>query len=190
MKSFAEYLVESKKTYSFRIKFAGDLAEGFQDHLKAALEKYSIVSMSKGKKTPIQETHLDFPNLKNTKVTTFDVEVNYPTTTQVLEAYICQTCSCSPSNCRVFTANELAEQHQEEANRKEAEKKPLIGQCDPPPANHQDKVGQQYVSNFLKDLAAEAKTRAIEGQPKAKEDPMPEPGAAISPIGSNARKGK
>lgn len=190
MKSFADYLTEGKKTYSFRIKVAGDLAEDFQDRLKAALEKYSIATMSKGKKTPIQEAHMDFPGLKNTHVTTFDVEVYYPTTTQVLEAYICQACSCAGDRCKVYTANQVAEQHQEEANRKEAADKPLIGQCDPPPANHQDLVGDKKVSSFLKDLAAEAKSRECKDQPKEKANPMPEPGAAISPIGSKARKGK
>lgn len=190
MKSFLEYLTESKKTYSFKIKVAGDLEEGFEERLKSAMEKYSVASMSKGKRTPIQEMPLDFPKLKNTHVTTFDLEVYYPTTTQVLEAYICQTCGCAGDRCRVYTANEVAEQHQEESNRKEAADKPLIGQCDPPPSNHQDLVGDKKVSSFLKDLAAEAKSRAVEGQPKEKANPMPEPGAAISPIGSKAQKGK
>jgi hypothetical protein len=190
MKSFVEYLVESKKTYAFKVKVAGELPEGFEGMLKTAMERFSVATMSKGKSTPITETPLEFPQLKNTHVTTFDLEVHYPTTTQVLEAYICQTCKCTADRCKVVTANQVAEQHQEEANRKEAENKPLIGQCDPPPSNYQDLVGSKKVSSFLKDLAAEAKTRAVEGQPTEKASPMPEPGASISPIGSKAQKGK
>jgi hypothetical protein len=78
---------------------------------------------------------LDFPELKNINVTVFNVEVNYPTTTQVLENYISQVCSCTLENIRVRTANQDAEQAQEQANKKEAEK-PLLGQCDPAPSNH------------------------------------------------------
>lgn len=62
MKSFNEYLTESKKTYEFKIKIAGDLAEGFKDKLKGAMERFSIVKMDNGKRLPIAETHLDFQN--------------------------------------------------------------------------------------------------------------------------------
>ena len=190
MKSLKDYIVESKKTYAFKVKVAGDLPDGFESTLKTAMERFSVASMSKGKRTPITEKPLDFPQLTNTHVNVFDVEVHYPTTPQVLETYICQTCSCTSDRCRVYAANQVAEQHQEEENRKEAEKKPLIGQCDPPPANHQDLVGDKKISSFLKDLAADSKTRAAKDQPKEKATPMPEPGASISPIGSKAQKGK
>ena len=39
MKTFKEYLAESKKLYSFKIKIAGDLPEGFKENLKDRLEQ-------------------------------------------------------------------------------------------------------------------------------------------------------
>jgi hypothetical protein len=45
MKSFNEYLTESKKTYEFKIKIAGDLDEEFKTKLKGAMERFSIVKM-------------------------------------------------------------------------------------------------------------------------------------------------
>ncbi len=93
MKSFTQYLTESKKTYAFKVKVAGDLAEDFNDKLKGALEKFAIVNMSKGKRTPIQDAPLDFPAMKNTNVTIYDLEITYPTTSEVLENYISQTVS-------------------------------------------------------------------------------------------------
>jgi hypothetical protein len=80
MKSFTEYLTESKKTYEFKIKVAGDLSEGFSTELKSAMEKFAVVKLSNGKRTPIQEVPLDFPNLKNSHVTVFDLEVTGTTT--------------------------------------------------------------------------------------------------------------
>ena len=199
MKSFNEYITESKKTYEFRIKVAGDLSEDFKTKLKGAMERFSIVKMDNGKRLPIAETHLDFPELKNINVTVFNVEVNYPTTTQVLENYISQVCSCTLENIRVRTANQDAEQAQEQANKKEAEK-PLLGQCDPAPSNHQDIVGEKKISSFLKDLANnkhggeqyKGVNDAILAKSVATEKPaaMPESGASISPIGSKALKGK
>ena len=39
MKSFKSYLMESEKTYSFRIKIAGDVDNERVDALETALEK-------------------------------------------------------------------------------------------------------------------------------------------------------
>ena len=85
MKSFTEFLTESKKTYPFKIGVAGDLPENFVDMLETCLEKYNLSNLSTGKKTPIQERPLDFPQLENMEVTYFEAEVNYPTTSQVMQ---------------------------------------------------------------------------------------------------------
>jgi len=199
MKSFTEYLTESKKTYEFKVKVAGDLEEGFVEKLKTAMERFSVVKLSKGKRTPITETPLDFPELKNVSVTNFDVEINYPTTTQVLENYISQVCGCSLGLIRVRTAGQAAEDFQETENRKEAEK-PLIGQCDFPDSNHQDLVGEKKVSSFLKDLSKTKhggeQYKGVNDALLAKSVPAEKPAAAVeasagvSPIGSKAQKGK
>ena len=47
MKSFKEYLTESKKTYDFRIKIAGDLPEGADKMMKTALEKFGVEAHKK-----------------------------------------------------------------------------------------------------------------------------------------------
>lgn len=199
MKSFTDYLTESKKTYEFKVKIAGDISKEFEGNLKTAMERFSVVKLSKGKRAPITETPLDFPELKNVSVTNFDVEVNYPTTTQVLENYISQVCGCSLSNIRVRTASQAAEDFQETQNRKEAEK-PLIGQCDPPPSNHQDMMGDKQISSFLKDLSKTKhggeQYKGVNDQLLAKSVPAEkapatiEASAGVSPIGSKAQKGK
>ena len=58
---FEKYLTEAKKEYKFSIGVAGELPEGFADKMETALQKFSVVSMGAGKKTPIQERLLDFP---------------------------------------------------------------------------------------------------------------------------------
>lgn len=186
MRSFKEYLTESKKTYEFKIKVAGDLSEGFSSDLKSAMEKFAVVKMSNGKRTPIQEVPLDFPNLKNSHVTVFDLEVNYPTTPQVLEAYIAQVCGCPAETVVVRTANEPSEEYQQTMTEKTTK---LLGEPEEAVEDGQSLVGEKHISSFLKDLAQAAKDRACEGQPKEKANPMPEPGASISPIGSKAQKG-
>ena len=107
-------LNESKKTYNFKVGIAGTLPEGCEESIKSCLEKYSVASMSKGKKTPIQERPLDFPQLQNMEVTYFETELNYPTTSQVLQEYLGQCCGIDQSYIVVRNPMEPQEQYQEE----------------------------------------------------------------------------
>ena len=116
MKTFKDYLFESKKTYAFKLKFAGDLPEGFDDNLKSVLEKFSVVELSKGKRTPIQELPLDFPDHKNSHVTIYELQVNYPTTTQVLTDYLSGSCSVDRNMIRVRSEFEPTEEYQNMMN--------------------------------------------------------------------------
>ena len=109
---FEKYLAEAKKIYEFNIGVAGELPEGFVDDLESCLKRYSIASMSAGKKTPIQERPLDFPQLSNCEVTYYEVGLNYPTTPQVLGEYITQCCECSRDNIIVRNVNEPQEMYQ------------------------------------------------------------------------------
>jgi phosphoketolase len=190
MKSFTEYLIESKKTYAFKVKVAGELPEGFAENLKTAMTKFSIANLSKGKRSPIQEVQLDFPELKNESVTVFELEVHYPTTPQVLQAYIGEVCKCSEQRLRVRSANEPSEHYEEVMKEKDTEYKSLLQTEEIESESAQDKVGDKYISTFLKDLQAASKERAQKDQPKAPaSEAMPE-GTSISPIGSKATKGK
>ena len=75
MKAFKEYLTESKKTYKFKVRVAGDLPENFADKLDRSLTKFEVISVSTGKKTPITEkiskeivTIPIHPNLKKSEI--------------------------------------------------------------------------------------------------------------------------
>ncbi len=164
MRSFIEILQESKKVYPFKVGIAGPLPEGFADHLETALQKYSVAKMSKGKKTPIQERPLDFPNLQNTEVTYFEVELHYPTTTQVLAEYVSQCCTVNRSHVTVRGANEPVERQQATAESGEYEtlltKEELGGE------SAQDKVGENRVMDLLKELEKARKERADSTQEK------------------------
>ena len=79
MKTFEKYLTEAKKTYKFKFGIAGELPEGFADGCESCLQKFGLVNMSPGKKTPIQKRPLDFPKLQNVETHYFEVELSYPT---------------------------------------------------------------------------------------------------------------
>jgi hypothetical protein len=113
MRSFKDILLESKKTYEFKIGIAGDCPQECVDMLETALKKFNVTNMTSGKKTPIQERPLDFPQLQNMEVTYFEATVEYPTTSQVLQEYLGKCCGVDQSHIIVRNMNDPREEYQE-----------------------------------------------------------------------------
>lgn len=158
MKSFQDYLTESveEKKYAFKIKIAGDLPEHVEDVMKVALDKYKVSSFSKGKTTPIQPKLLDFPTLENTHMTIFDVELDYPTTSQVLTSYMSEQTGVDPCCIRVRS---LKEEDEVELNNEHmvVDKKDALLNQDYQKESNQEMVGDKKVSNLLKELSKVSK---------------------------------
>ena len=160
MKRFADYLTESKKTYKFKVGVAGDLPEGCVDSMKMALEKYDLVNLTSGKRTPITERPLDFPQLQNIEITYYEAEVNYPTTAQVLGEYLSDCCKISKSHIIVRNINEPQEEYQ--APLKETPYESLLNTEDMGGESAQKDVGGDRVMELLKELEKARKEREID----------------------------
>ena len=152
MKSFNEFLTESAKTYNFKIRVAGVLPEDFVDHMKSNLAKYEVIKLSAGKTTPIMEKPLDFPQLQNMEVTYFELAVEYPTTPQVLQAYIGNCCDIDQAYVIVRNANDPREEYQETKDDAPYEAmltKEDMEEADPGAQVH---VGGERIMSLLKEL--------------------------------------
>lgn len=150
MKSFKEYLIESKTTYEFKIKIAGD-QEGCTDKIKEALSQFNVESCSEEKRTPIQETQVDFPDQKNISVTTCSVTCTYPTTSNQIQHLVAESLGLSPCCVKVRTPKELEE---EEINHEfdESTGTAILG-TDYEKDNNQHLVGEKQKMNLLKELS-------------------------------------
>jgi hypothetical protein len=152
MKTFAEYLTESKKQYDFRIKIAGDFTSEQESSLKTCLEKYSVSNFKKAGKTPIQQLPLDFPQVKNCEVNIFEVTLDYPTTQFELTEFISQQCSIHKSHLAVRRPGEPSEEYQEPVEKR---KDALLNDPNYKEAGNpkfEDYYGDKYNSGFLKEL--------------------------------------
>ena len=158
MKSFKEYLTESleEKKYSFKIKIAGELPEHFEDAARAALQKYQVSSFNKGKTTPIQAKLVDFPTLENMQITVFDIDLDYPTTSQVLTSYVSEHTGVDPCCIRVRSLKEEEESELNAQNLVDGDKGSLLNQ-DYAKENNQNIVGDKHVASFLKELSKTSK---------------------------------
>lgn len=101
MKTFQHYLIESQKTYDYRIKVVGEVNDGFFSDLEKKLSQFDIVKMSKPKTTPILTTLKDFPNERNQAITSVDVTFRYPAIEPQIQQ-LAQIMGMNPSSVRMI----------------------------------------------------------------------------------------
>ena len=150
MKSLKSYLVESEQTYKFRIKMAKKCDDETMDALETALEKYEVASMSKPKRTPIQEHPMDFQTLQNAEVFIMDTELKYPVTAHQLYTYISEVVGVPASHLVVINSDHPEEIAREEAI-KEEEYESLLD-SDYKEEKRDATYGDEYNENMLKQL--------------------------------------
>lgn len=167
MKTFKSFLTESEKTYKFFVRVAGDLPEGFVDKMERNLNKYELLKLSAGKRTPIQEKPMDFPQLQNCEVTHYDVELKYPVTSHILEYYLVNCCDISHSHITVRGEHDPIERQQSEKTDEPYES--ILNTEDMGGESAQQDVAGARVMDLLKELETARKEREIdpmEGAPK------------------------
>lgn len=157
MKSFKDYLTESKKTYDFKIKVAGDCPKDCAKKIKEALSVYKVESCSSGKGLPIAETYADFPEQKNIGVTVFDVCISYPANSQQVRAAVADKLCCASDKVKV---RNMKEEEEDKLNHQHDEKsgESLLAKEYDASADGQSLVGEKHTMSLLKELGKNKKT--------------------------------
>ena len=159
MSTFKQYLTESAKSYDFKIKIAGQIADDFASKMETALQKFEVAKMSAGKKTPIMTMPLDFPQLSNEEVTIFDVTTNYPASAREMKEYIGTYMNIPQTHIVVRKPGEPTEEYQEQMQvAKQSEYKNKLQDIeykDAPKVNaeefHSTKANMSLLKELLKD---------------------------------------
>jgi len=160
MKTFKEYLTESKKIYNFKIKVAGELPESFQENLKASLGRCGVSKLEKIATTPIQALPLDFPTMKNCEVHVFEVICDYPVTAPEISTDV-KALGLDESAFRVRGDGEDSESPVVEPT----ETSLLVdSEYKDTKIKHKDYFGDDFNKGFLKDLDKAAKARKKENE--------------------------
>lgn len=177
MKTLKDYLTESKKVYSFRIKVAGPLAEHFVEKAKSSLGKYDCIKFDKSSESPIAKTALEFPELENIEVTVFEAECNYPVTPQEIAMMIKNSTGINETHLRVRNVNEPFEFDQSLIAATSKKSTALLADSEYKEAEKfktKDYFGDDFNKSFLRDLDKTSKERKkTQGEykmPKHKED--------------------
>ena len=146
MKNFKDYLAESERTYSYRIKVVGDIAPDFTKMLEEKLRQFDPVKMSAIKKTPIQLKPADFPAHANESVSSMDVEFRYPAIEPQVQQ-IAQLLGLDPNRIRLLTTA-YEDSMAEEKEKVEEQNKDLLTDTDyPAPDAEQKALSKDYSAN-------------------------------------------
>ena len=174
MSTFKDYLTESAKSYDYKIKVAGTLADDFASKLESALAKFEVANMSAGKKTPIMTLPLDFPALSNEQVTIFDVTTNYPASQRVMHEYLSDILRVPATHIVVRKPGEPTEEYQDNmqvAQKSEYANKLLdIEYRDAPKVKGEDFHSTKANMGLLKELLKDRDVN--KDHPKEKENIM------------------
>lgn len=163
-KSFISYVAETKTEYKYVLKFAvNEMTDAMIDSLEAALKKYDLKEASSFRKTPIQESPLDFPNVKNTAVFICNLTLGYPGSLDFLRTYICNSLGISPACLAVYSENDPRQIETDlyiDRNSEEYKKKykTRLG-SDPEETGDKNLYGETYNVSFLKELEKVRKER-------------------------------
>jgi len=150
MKSFKEYLTESKKIYEFKVKIAGDCPSDCPKQIKDALAEFHVASVSGPRRTPINVRHSEFPEHKNIQMTIVDVSLNYPANSMQVRERVASGLGMAQADVKVLTMGEDAEHvinHQHDERSGEA----IVG-TDYEPSDNSDMYGEKYNMSFLQEL--------------------------------------
>jgi len=163
MSTFSQYLTESTKSYDYKIKVAGPIADDFANKMETALQKFEVAKMSAGKKTPIMTQPLDFPQLSNEEVTIYDVTTNYPVSVRELKEYLGVYMNLPQTHIVVRKPGEPTEEYQDQmqvAKNSEYQNKLLdIEMKDSPKVNAEDFHSTQANMSLLKELLKDKDNR-------------------------------
>lgn len=163
MKSFTEYLTESKKTYQFKVKIAGDVNAEQESSFKTLLDKYHVTEFKKTGRTPVQTLPLDFPKLQNSEVSIYEVAVDYPVASHELQSYLAAGLKINEQSIVVRKPGEPSEQYQEPQEKREGALLTDAEYKESPNVDSNKYYGDEYNASLIKtlndDLKAQHKAR-------------------------------
>lgn len=157
------YLVESAKEYKYRIKLAvNDLSADQKAALEDALAKFDVRSVGQFTQSPIQQSPLDFPNVRNTQVHTTEVVLGYPVTVDELRVFLSDKIAINQQEIAVYNNYDPRDAYNDEAVAiragRDDEYVPALG--NEYPADEKPAYGKEYNEKFLKELDEVRKDRA------------------------------
>jgi hypothetical protein len=198
MKTFKDYLTESKRTFAFRVKIADyDLDGDALDKIERGLSEFRLNDITKPKSTPVQRC-AEFATLGPVGVEHFEVKTDYPAVPHQVQRAISNATGIPVSH--IFVSN--ASLNDDDISEVDAPKGAILNdpELKQDDNNAQDHVGFKRVESLLKELGKDkskgeqvkgtndALLAKVEFSEKAAKTTNDNPEGKMSPVGSTKNK--
>ncbi len=151
MKSYKDYLKESKQTWKFKIKSIHQLSNDDCDRIEKHLMKYDSTGLGAEKKTMLQSTPRDFPSHRGYEVFSYEFETKLPVSAHQIKIEIGNMLGMSESTFKVRGAHEA--DIDEDQKQVEAESILADGEYkDAEKVNSDEHYGDKFNTSFVKEL--------------------------------------
>ena len=184
MRSYREFLTESKKQYTFRIKVAGEVADEQLEKLESSFDRWGLASLSKPKRTPIQQHPQDFANVENSEVNIMELTLDYPATPAEVAQCMHNSTKIPVDNIRVYNEGDPLEAEREEEARTEDEEYEVQLTAPYPKSDKNPAYGDKFNKKFLKDLEKMPKMKISGGNTPKGQTTNDLPQGKLSAMGS------
>ena len=157
MKSFKQYLLESKQSYNYRIKLAQPLSDDDYSRIERHLLKYDVQKMSAPRKLPIQSTPYDFPQLRGYEIYVAEFTTNIPVSAYQIQTEIQNLIGISDGFMKVRSDMEPLEKQEQAELASQGEAESLLADenySEAESVNADDYYGEKYNTKFVQELLA------------------------------------
>jgi hypothetical protein len=192
-KSFKQYLMESVRSYRYKIKIAGSPEKNWVDMFVLNLQKFDPVKIGEPKSTPIQKDPYGFPGLTNQAIFMIDVEFKYPATEPMVKQ-LARLLNYDENLVRMIQADyDDSVQTEVQQYENQMSHSPVLDHEELEDAGKQ--ASKDYADQYLTKIAKETEKDKIEmkyaaPKTKAAEDSRKIPGNNKSPMTTIQRQPK
>jgi hypothetical protein len=165
MKNLASYLVESEKTYDFKIKIAGiEMNNDALDRLEHSLKGFDVAKISKATRLPMCDKPMDFPSFGPVEVSIITASLKYPCTDEQVRVALGSQGRFPLANVVVVSKNSPEELRRDEESSAASKDEPknkkskLESEIEKVESG-QPLVGMQKVESLMKELESARKQK-------------------------------
>lgn len=194
MKTYKQFLMESVRSYKYKISVCGETPKNWMDMFVMNLQKFDPVKIGTPTSKPVQKNPMGFKNVKgaeNQPVTLIDVEFKYPCTEPMVKQLARllnydENLVCMLQGDYADSIEKEQEQYANQASPLLAKEELDDGQKDAEKANKE--YAEQYMSR-IRDAHNKDRTNMTFATPQTKpaEDMRKTPGNNISPMTKTSR---
>jgi len=150
MKSFTQYLTETKTTWIFKIKTIHELSDKQCDRIEKHLMKYDSNGLGAAKKTILQSTPRDFPSFKGYEVYIYEFETSLPTTGNQVQTEIGNMLGLAQGTLLIKGEHEIdADEPVEESDKSILQDEEY---SEAEEVNSEELYGDKYNTSFVQEL--------------------------------------